>query len=72
MQQSPRERPVGLPGGLHSPFIVTRVKITGEKFLPQTKFQARHNPQGLFGRQSTQNHRFVDHFILKELSETAL
>ena len=36
MEQSPRERIVGLPGGLHSPFTVTRVKITGEKFLPQT------------------------------------
>lgn len=72
MEQLPRERIVGLPGGLHKPFTVTHVKITGEKFLPQTKFQARYNPQCLFGRQSTQNHTFVDHFILKELSETAL
>lgn len=40
-----------------------------ETTSPEAKLQARYNP--LFGRRSTQNHEFVDHFILADLSEIA-
>lgn len=76
MERILRKHSVGLPGALHNPSTVTHVKIPFQeekkkKNSPEAKFQARYNPQSLFGRQSTRNHEFVDHFILEDLSEIA-
>lgn len=45
-----REHLGGLPGDAYNPLTVAHVRITGRKFLPKTKFQARYNPQHLFGK----------------------